>query len=52
MSPSTERGRIEQLVKILHDLQPTNTELARIATNEAKHFARNRERVGYPTFRA
>jgi hypothetical protein len=47
-----ERGKIEALVKILRDGQPTAGELAKIVANEAEYFERNAERMRYPAFRA
>ncbi len=47
-----ERGRIETVVKILNQILPINTELAKIVANEAEYFARNCERMRYPAFRA
>lgn len=46
-----EKGNIEGLVKLLRDLHPASPELAKTVTNEAEYFARNRERMRYPTFR-
>jgi hypothetical protein len=47
-----DKGKVEALVKILHDLHPSEEEIAKIATNEAEYFARNAERMRYPAFRA
>jgi len=47
-----EQGKIEALVKTLHDRQPANDELARVLRNEADYFERNAERMRYPAFRA
>ena len=47
-----EHGKIESLVRILHNHQTHNEELAKILVNEAEYFARNAERMRYPTFRA
>jgi len=45
-------GKIEALVKILRDSQPSTDELAKIIANEAEYFERNAERMRYPVFRA
>lgn len=47
-----EQGKIESLVKILHNLRPATTELAKTVANEAEYFGRNAERMRYPRFRA
>ena len=47
-----EKGKIEALVKILGALQPGSKELAKSIRNEAEYFARNAERMRYPSFRA
>lgn len=47
-----EKGKIESLVKILRDLRPPSAELAKTVANEADYFARNAERMRYPSFRA
>jgi hypothetical protein len=46
-----ERGNIEPLVKILRDLHPLNSDLAKTVANEAEYFARNADRMRYPAFR-
>jgi Uncharacterised protein family (UPF0236) len=46
-----DKGRIEDLVKMLRDLNSANSELARIINNEAEYFQRNAERMRYPAFR-
>ena len=46
------RGKIESLVKILRELHPAQTEVRKTVANEAEYFARNAERMRYPTFRA
>jgi hypothetical protein len=46
-----EGGKIEALVKILRDSQPTTGELAKVVVNEAEYFERNAERMRYPAFR-
>jgi hypothetical protein len=46
-----EDGKIEALVKILRDLQPTTGELAKVVAKEADYFERNAERMRYPAFR-
>ncbi len=47
-----DRGQIEAVVKILRDLQPAASDLAKIVNNEADYFERNAERMRYPAFRA
>ena len=47
-----DRGKIENLVKILRQLHPANADVLKIVTNEAEYFERNRERMRYPSFRA
>ena len=46
-----EAGKIEALVKTLGELRPPNPELAKVVSNEADYFARNAERMRYPSFR-
>jgi hypothetical protein len=46
-----DRGQIEAVVKILRDLQPAASDLAKIVNNEADYFERNAERMRYPAFR-
>ena len=46
-----DKGKIEALVKILRDLQPTHAELAKIVVNEADYLERNAQRMRYPEFR-
>lgn len=45
-------GKIEAIVKTLCELQPANSELAKVVSNEAEYFQRNAEKMRYPTFRA
>ncbi len=47
-----DHGKIEALLKILREAQPTTDELAKTVINEVQYFARNAERMRYPTFRA
>jgi hypothetical protein len=47
-----EAGKIEVLVKCLHQISPQSPELARLVGNEADYFQRNAERMRYPAFRA
>jgi len=47
-----DRGKIEELVKILRESQPATDELAKTVNNEAEYFERNAERMRYPAFRA
>jgi len=47
-----DKGKIEALVKFLHQLHPADPEIAKFATNEAEYFARNAGRMRYPAFRA
>lgn len=47
-----DRGKIENLVKILRELHPANADVLKTVTNEAEYFERNRERMRYPAFRA
>lgn len=47
-----EAGKIEALVKTLGELRPPSPELAKVVSNEAEYFARNAERMRYPSFRA
>ncbi len=47
-----DQGKIEALVKILRDRQPTIPELAKIVRNEADYFQRNAARMRYPVCRA
>ena len=46
-----ERGKIEALVKIIRESAPASADLSKIVANEAEYFARNAERMRYPTFR-
>jgi len=46
-----ERGKIEALVKIIRESAPASPDLSKIVANEAEYFARNAERMRYPTFR-
>ena len=46
-----DKGNIEALVKTLRQFPPPNEELARLLSNEADYFARNTERMRYPSFR-
>jgi hypothetical protein len=46
------RGKIEGLVRLLHDSQPATAEVAKIVATEAEYFERNAERMRYPKFRA
>jgi hypothetical protein len=46
-----DKGKIENLVTILRELQPANAELIKIVVNEADYFERNAERMRYPAFR-
>ncbi|MGA2269440.1 MAG: ISKra4 family transposase [Bryobacteraceae bacterium] len=46
-----DQGKVESLVKTLHELSPRSQELIRIANNEAEYFARNADRMRYPAFR-
>ena len=46
------KGKIEALVKLLHKLPAATEELRQLRTTEAEYFARNRERMRYPVFRA
>jgi len=46
-----DNGKIEPLVKMLRDLHPANSELAKTVRNEAEYFERNAERMRYPAFR-
>lgn len=47
-----EAGKIEALVKTLDELRPPSPELAKAVSNESDYFARNAERMRYPSFRA
>jgi hypothetical protein len=47
-----DRGKIETLVKILRQLHPAQAEVRKAMANEAAYFARNAERMRYPSFRA
>jgi len=47
-----EAGKIEALVKSLGELGSQGPELAKLASNEAEYFERNKERMRYPWFRA
>jgi len=46
-----DSGRIESLVRGLRALPPTNPEAAELLRLEGDYFARNAERMRYPTFR-
>jgi len=45
-------GKIEALVRLLRQIQPATDDLARMVSNEAGYFHRNKERMRYPVFRA
>jgi hypothetical protein len=45
-----ERGKIEALVKIIRESAPAR-DLSKTVATEAEYFARNAERMRYPTFR-
>lgn len=47
-----EAGKIEALVKTLDGIRPQSPELAKLVSNETDYFARNTERMRYPSFRA
>jgi hypothetical protein len=47
-----DRGKIERLVRTLREFQPSSTEMAKLAANEAEYFQRNAPRMRYPVFRA
>ena len=47
-----EKGKIEALVKKLHELPAATEDLRRQRHNEAQYFTRNQERMRYPEFRA
>jgi hypothetical protein len=47
-----DKGKIEALVKLLRQIQPQDSELARTMNKEAEYFDRNKERMRYPAFRA
>ena len=46
-----DQGKIEAVVKSLHEIRSPNTELAKLVTNEADYFERNIDRMRYPAFR-
>lgn len=46
-----ERGKIEALVQIIRESAPAGADLSKTVANEAEYFARNAERMRYPTFR-
>jgi len=46
-----DKGKIEQLAKILRSLNSANSDLTKIIGNEADYFQRNAERMRYPAFR-
>ena len=45
-------GKIEQVVKTLRQLHTTSQEMARLLSNDADYFERNKERMRYPCFRS
>jgi len=47
-----ETGNCEALCQKLSELQPLCAELAKLVSNEIEYFARNAERMRYPSFRA
>jgi Uncharacterised protein family (UPF0236) len=47
-----DAGKIEDIVKTLCELRPSNPELAKVVSNEAEYFQRNAEKMRYPAFRA
>jgi hypothetical protein len=47
-----DKGKIEALVKLVQELPAASEELRQFRATEAEYFARNRERMRYPVFRA
>lgn len=47
-----DHGKIEALLKALREFPPPDAELARLLSNEADYFERNKERMRYPRFRS
>jgi hypothetical protein len=47
-----DKGKIEALVKLVQELPAATEELGQLRATEAEYFARNQERMRYPTFRA
>jgi hypothetical protein len=47
-----DNGKIEALVKLIQELPAATEELRQLRATEAEYFARNRERMRYPAFRA
>ena len=45
------RGKIEALVKLIHQLPAVTEELRQFRATEAEYFTRNQERMRYPKFR-
>ena len=45
------QGKIETLVKALRQTHTTSNEIARLLSNDADYFERNKERMRYPSFR-
>jgi len=47
-----DKGKIEALVKLVHELPAATEELRQLRATEAAYFARNQDRMRYPAFRA
>ena len=47
-----DQGKIEALVKLVHQLPAASQELRQLRATEAEYFARNQERMRYHAFRA
>jgi hypothetical protein len=47
-----DHGKIEALVKLVHELPTATDELRQLRNTEAEYLVRNQERMRYPLFRA